>query len=321
MKLWLPLPAQSGETTVVSYTPPATNAIQDLAGNRAIAFTTEASGSTVSAPDAPRALEAESGDGEATLTWRKAYDGGEAIVGYEYRQKEGVGAFGDWMNIPNSGPYTETYTVSGLTNSTQYTFELRADYGADKGPAASVSVTPTPLAPLTDTVPRAPRFSSLYVDDGKLTVHGSVNLGIAVQVDRLSAVASSFKVQWKSGSEDYDSTREAVLTPKPASVSGSHSTAFLPSYDISGLTNGVAYTVRIIATNAYGDSAPSSERTATPNAKTAQLRQHIEDDIVGEYESSFPWVRHAWNYMKDNNVSLYVRSSGSSSVYKFAICT
>ena len=309
----------SRDSIAVSYTPPETNPIKDLAGNAAAAFTTQAIGRTVTAPDAPRDLEAESGDGEVTLTWREPYDGGERIIGYEYRQKEGSDAFGNWMSMPFSGTtlLKGNYTVSGLTNSTQYTFEVRADNGADKGPAASASATPEPLAPLTDTVPRAPRITRLYVDYGKLTVTGEVSLGIAVPVERLSSVVSSFKVQWKSGSEDYDSTRETVLTPSPGSSGGSHSMAFLRSYDITGLTNGVGYTVRIIATNAYGDSAPSAERTATPNAKPDQLRQYIENDVVEEHESSFPWLRDVWEYMERRNVALYVRSSGNSHIQTY----
>ena len=119
-------------------------------------------------------------------------------------------------------------------------------------------------------------------------------------------------MQWKSGSERYDSARQAVLTPKPGSASGSSSAAFVPSYDITGLTNDVEYTVRIIATNEHGDSPPSVEWTGTPAAKLEQLRQYIKEDIVEEYEASFPWLRETWDYMKNNSVRLRVLNHGSS---------
>ena len=305
------------ERVVVSYTAPASNPIKDLAGNRAVDFQTTATYRVVTPPDAPDSLTAEGGDGLVTLKWWRPYDGGKRIVGYEYRQKEGTGEFGNWTTIPNSGPYTETHTVPGLTNGTHYTFEVRADNGADKGAAASASATPAVPPPLTDTVPRAPRFTGLYVDDSTLTVVGSLSLGKAVPVERLSSVVSSFKVQWKSGSQQYDSSRQHVLDPQPASVSGAHSTAFVPSYTITGLTNGVEHTMRIIATNAYGDGPPSEEKSGTPNPKPAQLWQFIEDDIVEEHETSFPWLRDTWNYLQHNNVRLHVRNYGSSRVSRF----
>ena len=167
---------------------------------------------------------------------------------------------------------------------------------------------------LADGVPRRPDFTGLYIGDGQLKVVGTLNLGIAVPVEQLSSVVSSFKIQWKSGSQDYDSSRQEVLDPKPASASGAHSTAFVPRYAITGLTNGVEYTVQIIATNSHGDSLPSEERTGTPNTKADQLRQYIKEDIVEEHESAFPWLRHTWNYMQNNGVALYVRNYGSSKV-------
>ena len=68
---------------------------------------------------------------------------------------------------------------------------------------------------------------------------------------------TAYKVQWKSGSEDYDgsadSTRQAKITD-PASR----------TYTITGLTDGVEYAVRVIAVNDEGDGPPSDETTGTP---------------------------------------------------------
>ena len=66
--------------------------------------------------------------------------------------------------------------------------------------------------------------------------------------------AGSYKVQWKSGNEDYGEERQAVLTE-----------AETVSYTITGLTAGTEYTVRVIATKANADDGPpSDEVTATP---------------------------------------------------------
>ena len=72
---------------------------------------------------------------------------------------------------------------------------------------------------------------------------------------------TGYKVQWKSGSEDYDgsagSTRQAEITD-PASR----------THTITGLTDGVEYTVRVIAVNDVGDGPPSDEATGTPRETT-----------------------------------------------------
>ena len=96
-----------------------------------------------------------------------------------------------------------------------------------------------------------------------------------------------------------------MLEPEPV-TSDLVSTAFMPSYEITGLTNGVEYTVRVIATNAGGDGPPSQERTVTPNPKPEQLRQYIEDQIIEEYEDSHPWLRTTWDYLQNNNIQLNV---------------
>ena len=70
---------------------------------------------------------------------------------------------------------------------------------------------------------------------------------------RWSAVsnATGYKVQWKSGRENYAASRQSL-------VSGTRDT-------ILSLTGGTAYTVRVIATKTGGpDSRPSAERYAPP---------------------------------------------------------
>ena len=62
--------------------------------------------------------------------------------------------------------------------------------------------------------------------------------------------AESYTMQWRSGSEEYSDARRRTLAT--------------PSATLSELTNGVAYTVRVRASNAGGDSAWSEEATGTP---------------------------------------------------------
>ena len=77
-------------------------------------------------PEAPGMLRSEPGAaGTLTLSWNTSPDGGSAIIKYQYRQKSETVSFGDWTDIPGSGPDTTSHTVSSLGYGT-HTFQVRA---------------------------------------------------------------------------------------------------------------------------------------------------------------------------------------------------
>ena len=74
--------------------------------------------------------------------------------------------------------------------------------------------------------------------------------------DDRNLYVDSYRVQWKEGSGDWETpadVTEATLTPMSA--------RFFYTHVIEGLTPGVEYEVRVIATNAVGDSEPSNVAT------------------------------------------------------------
>ena len=91
-------------------------------------------------------LRAQAGNTEATLRWEAppapTPDHGQPILHYEYRVKEGAGSFGSWTTILNSDATTTSHVFTGLTNGTEYTYEVRAENVAGDGAEADVSVTP-----------------------------------------------------------------------------------------------------------------------------------------------------------------------------------
>ena len=106
-------------------------------------------GEAVGPPSLPRDLTAMAGDQAVQLSWRRpADDGGARIVRYEYRQQEGDGPFGAWQIIREDPPPTD-HTVTGLTNGTSYTFQVRAVNSREASPPSEpASATPVPeLAP------------------------------------------------------------------------------------------------------------------------------------------------------------------------------
>ena len=89
-------------------------------------------------PEAPLGLMAMPGEGAVRLEWGPPEsDGGTPILRYEYRLKEGRGAFGEWTPIEDSAPgevNATGYTVGELGNGTVYVFELRAVNLVGNGP-------------------------------------------------------------------------------------------------------------------------------------------------------------------------------------------
>jgi len=96
-------------------------------------------------PGAPVLVSATPGDGSITVAWSAPVsDGGRAILHYEYRLDGG-----GWMSLGTASPAD----ITGLTNGTTYSVELRAVNGAGPGPASNaVSVTPI-ATPLPTAVP------------------------------------------------------------------------------------------------------------------------------------------------------------------------
>ena len=95
------------------------------------------------APSAPRSLNASPGNAEVTLDWLvpTSYSTTQ-LTKYELKVTPGVGSFTNFANIPGSDEETISYTVTGLTDDTPYTFEVRAKNDGGVSTAASVMATP-----------------------------------------------------------------------------------------------------------------------------------------------------------------------------------
>ena len=90
-----------------------------------------------SAPGAVRNLMVAGGDGQAVLSWdAPASDGGAEITDYEYR----INGTNPWISI---GSTETTYTVTGLVNGAEYTFQVRAVNAVGRSaPSNRVEATP-----------------------------------------------------------------------------------------------------------------------------------------------------------------------------------
>ncbi len=134
----------STEKTAADITEPTTKAgfLTYTDGNNTVWVAS--TGSTV--PSEPQNLTATPDDGQVTLSWSAPdSNGGSAITKYQVSRDNGT----SWTDVDKD---ILTYTFTGLTNGTPYTFLVRAVNIIGAGPAASVTATPQAVPVVTHTV-------------------------------------------------------------------------------------------------------------------------------------------------------------------------
>ena len=230
----------AGATVTLAYAPPASNPVQDEAGNDAPAF----SGQSVRlGPPPPPDLEQVLGVGvvpgnaQLVVTWTAV----DNATGYTVQWTSSGQGYntGDRQATVTSGSTTR-YTIPSLTNGTEYTMRVIATRtGTNDGPP-SAEVTGTPPPP------------DLAQVMGVGVVPGNAQLVVTWTA---VSTATGYTVQWMSSGQGYNiGDRQATVT------SGSTT-----RYTIPSLTNGTEYTVRVIATRTGADDGPpSDEMTGTP---------------------------------------------------------
>ncbi len=224
-----------------------------LIGAWSDAVTATPSSSATAAPAEPINVSVSAGDNQAVLKWVDPGNG--AITGYELRTGSGSPLeWKPWSAIASSDASTVAHTVTGLTNATEYSFQIRAVAGSVKG-LESNTVTATPEAP-------ALSLSSLIVAGGVTRVpEGTSGLRIGYRLSRQLRVADdpavvTFEVAVSgNASRGTDFSFSAVTVPG-LSVSGLASGNLVLSFDrdayLAGNRRG---TVLFLHLNVVADSS------------------------------------------------------------------
>ncbi|MBU3682295.1 MAG: T9SS type A sorting domain-containing protein, partial [Flavobacterium sp.] len=226
-------PNDGTEAVVIPNTPGTTNRIM-IKGSNHIFFDisnanfTITEGSTdFTAPTEPTNLAAAGTTSTSTqLSWTAATDN-VAVTGYEVYQGATLKAT----------VATTTYTVTGLTPSTLYSFSVKAKDANSNVSAASNVVDVTTLA--DTSAPSAPVLSAAG------TTNTSTNLSWTAATDNLAVTG-------------YDVYQNSVLK---ASVTGL-------TYAVSGLSAGTTYAFTVFAKDAAGNTTSSNVvnvTTSTPD--------------------------------------------------------
>ncbi len=181
-------------------------------------------------PAAPTALAAMAGNQQVSLTWTAS----SGATGYHVKRASASG--GPYTQI--ASPTATSDTDTGLTNGTNYFYVVSAlNTSGESADSSEVSTTPVSSAP-GSSVPAVPIALAAMAGNQQISLSWTASAG-----------ATSYHV------------KRATTSGGPYTQVAAPTTA---SYVNSGLTNGTAYFYVVSALNATGESANSTQASATP---------------------------------------------------------
>ena len=201
-------------------------------------FSTSLSATPSTVPSAPTGLTATSNENaQSTLSWSVPSDnGGLSITGYLIS--------GGSITTPISLSAQTSYTVTGLTNGTTYSFQVAATNTNPNSPGPYSA----PASAIPSSVPSAPTVLTATSNQ-----NAQATLTWTAPTSDGGLSITDYVVQYKP-------SNQSEWTTFPHSAS---SATFTP---VSGLTNGITYNFRVAAVNANPNSpGPYSSANATPS--------------------------------------------------------
>ena len=205
---------------------------------------------TGATPDMPANPRGTAGDGYVTLSWTASSTENTRTDRYEYRQKAGTGPYGSWRRISNlnSAGSSRSHRVTGLTNGTTYTFQVRAvrsDEGTPPVETPSEASNEVTVSLGTTAVPPgAP--TNVIATPG----NAQVALSWSAPADGGAAISRyEYKQETTSGGN----------LGRWTTTGGTGTT-----YTVTGLTNGTPYYFQVRAVNRVGNGPASVVASTTP---------------------------------------------------------
>src|SRR3972149_3177896 len=193
------------------------------------------------------------------LSWVKPVtNNGPPVVGYKIEFKKDSGSF--QTLVENTGSTITTYTHSGLTTNSKYTYKISAKNSVGFSPASNeASATPkSTSSPPTENIAPNPPKSLTAQSAGKTQIFLSWN----EPTPNNGPAITGYKIESKT-TGDY-----TVLTTTGNTTSFTH----------TSLTSGTQYSYRVYAINSAGTSVVSNVASAKPS-DTIVPTNLIADDI------------------------------------------
>jgi len=193
-------------------------------------------GAGVTVPVAPTGLAAIAGNAQVSLTWNVS----SGATSYNVKHSTTSGGPYSQVGTPSATNYTDT----GLTNGTTYFYVVSAVNSAGES-ANSTEVSTTPNAP-----PAAPAGLTATAGNAQVSLAWDASVG-----------ATSYHVK-RSTTSGGGYTQLGAPTAT--------------NYTDTGLTNGTPYFYVVSAVNSAGESANSTQASATPVTPATQVQVTVD---------------------------------------------
>ncbi len=236
-----------------------------------VAFVSQSSiGILSTVPSAPTLVVAVSGNAQLAVTWTApASTGGSPITDYLVKYSSNGGS--TWTNFVHPVSTVPSVTITGLTNGTAYVIKVIAKNAVGISLPSANSAPATPAA----TVPSAPT--------SVVAVSGNTQLAVS-----WTAPASTGGSPITDYLVKYSSNGGSTWT------NFVHPVSTVPSLTITGLTNGTAYVIKVVAKNAVGISLPSANSApATPATVPGSPTSVVA--VSGNKQLALTWAAPASN--------------------------
>ena len=211
--------------------------------------------------------------GQLTVNWTAPAQGASEITDYDVqwctaRERTVTTSGVDTITYPCTSSWrtaadddidadSTSYTIAGLAGRTSYSVRVRAVNIHGNGPWSDVGTdsfgtTNPPIAPEAPTAPTA------NAGNRQIRLSWTAPEANGARITRYTIECTSSN----EGNHRCDGTR----SDGTANTNNTYTTSGT-AYPISGLTNGVEYSFRVLATNSEGNSSYSSSTTATPASR------------------------------------------------------
>ena len=212
--------------------------VRALNGESASAASNSFEETPATVPGPPTNLSGYGYNGWISLSWRApSDDGGAAITDYEYQYSRTYQTYSAWTSWSSTNSLN---SVFGLTNGTQYQFQVRAVN------RAGVSLASNPAYAMPATTPGVPQNFETTAGDGE------VSLSWDAPYSNGGSTITDYEYSYRVGSSGYFDPWVSAGTDQ--------------SETVTGLTNGTLYNFRARAVNSVGASPTTGPYSATPEA-------------------------------------------------------